>query len=260
MKEFIVIDVGNTDLVIALILNFKIYKVFRYKTKKFKENKNVKNLSNLLFAFLKKRINKRTKIHSIISSVVPEINNKITKICVSFLNEKPIFISSDKTQLNIRINLKKKMEVGSDRISNAVAVKSLHNYPAIIVDFGTATTFDVIDKMGNYVGGLITPGINLSLDALYTKTSKLPLIRLKKTKRIVGKDTVSAMQNGIYWGYIGLISFLIKKIKSQYKFKFNTIATGGYAKLFSLNIKEINKVDENLTILGLIEIFKLNYE
>ena len=79
MKEFIVIDVGNTDLVIALILNFKIYKVFRYKTKKFKENKNIKNLSNLLFAFLKKKINKRTKIHSIISSVVPEINNKITK-------------------------------------------------------------------------------------------------------------------------------------------------------------------------------------
>ena len=260
MKEFIVIDVGNTDLVIALILNFKIYKVFRYKTKKFKENENIKNLSNLLFAFLKKRINKRTKIHSIISSVVPEINNKITKICISFLNEKPIFISSDKTKLNIRINLEKKMEVGSDRISNAVAVKSLHKYPAIIVDFGTATTFDVIDKMGNYVGGLITPGINLSLDALYTKTSKLPLIRLKKTKKIVGKDTVSAMQNGIYWGYIGLISFLIKKIKSQYKFKFNTIATGGYAKLFSLNIKEINKVDENLTILGLIEIFKLNYE
>ena len=222
-----------------------------------KKDKHI--LLNLLFAFLKKKINKRTKIHSIISSVVPEINNKITKICFSFLNEKPFFISSDKTQLNIRINLKKKMEVGSDRISNAVAVKSLHKYPAIIVDFGTATTFDVIDKSGDYIGGLIAPGINLSLDSLYRKTSKLPLIKLKKTKKVIGKSTISAMQNGIYWGYIGLVSFLIKKIKLEYKFKFNTISTGGYAKILSPNIKEINKIDENLTILGLIEIFKLNY-
>ena len=260
MKKLIVIDAGNSDIVVALILNFKITKIYRCKTKVFKNIKDIKSLKYKLFSFLNKRTDKNFNVPSIISSVVPEINNKLSKICLSFFNKKPIFVSSDKISLNIKIKIKKQKELGSDRIANTVAVKRYYKYPAIIVDFGTATTFDVIDKMGNYVGGLITPGINLSLDALYTKTSKLPLIRLKKTKKIVGKDTVSAMQNGIYWGYIGLISFLIKKIKSQYKFKFNTIATGGYAKLFSLNIKEINKVDENLTILGLIEIFKLNYE
>jgi len=260
MKKFIAIDVGNTDIVVALIVNYKINKVFRFKTIKFKENKNLKNFFGSPFTFLYKKIKKTERIYSIISSVVPEINIKLTKLCLLFFNQKPFFVSNNKTKLNIKINFKKKKEVGSDRIANAVAVKSFSKYPAIIIDFGTATTFDVIDKMGNYVGGLITPGINLSLDALYNKTSKLPLIRLKKTKQVIGKTTVSAMQNGLYWGYIGLIEFLIKKIKLQYRFKFNVISTGGYAKIFSPKIKEIDKVNENLTILGLIQIFKLNYE
>ena len=259
MKKLIVIDAGNSDIVVALILNFKITKICRCKTKVFKNVKDTKSLKYKLFSFLNKRTDKNFNVPSIISSVVPEINNKLSKICLSFFNKKPIFVSSDKISLNIKIKIKKQKELGSDRIANTVAVKHYYKYPAIIVDFGTATTFDVIDKSGDYIGGLIAPGINLSLDSLYRKTSKLPLIKLKKTKKVIGKSTVSAMKNGIYWGYIGLVSFLIKKIKLEYKFKFNTISTGGYAKILSPNIKEINKIDENLTILGLIEIFKLNY-
>ena len=259
MKKLIVIDAGNSDIVVALILNFKITKIYRCKTKAFKNIKDIKSLKYKLFSFLNKRTDKNFNVPSIISSVVPEINNKLSKICLSFFNKKPIFVSSDKISLNIKIKIKKQKELGSDRIANTVAVKRYYKYPAIIVDFGTATTFDVIDKSGDYIGGLIAPGINLSLDSLYRKTSKLPLIKLKKTKKVIGKSTISAMQNGIYWGYIGLVSFLIKKIKLEYKFKFNTISTGGYAKIHSPNIKEINKIDENLTILGLIEIFKLNY-
>ena len=260
MKEFFVIDIGNSDTVVAFIKNYKIFKKHRVKTIKIKQTNSIKTLINLLFSFIKKEIHQKTRINSLISSVVPEINIKLTDICFSNLKKKPFFVSSNKLKFNIKINIKNKQEVGSDRISNTVAVKAFYKYPAIIVDFGTATTFDIIDKRGNYIGGLIAPGINLSIDNLFKQTSKLPLIKLKKINKVVGNSTVTAMQSGIYWGYVGLVSYLINKIKSQYKFKFNTIFTGGYAKLFSPNIKDINKIDENLTILGLIEIFKLNYE
>ena len=186
-------------------------------------------------------------------------NYNLKKTCVFFLKENPHFVSFNKTKLNIKINLTNKNQVGADRIVNTVAVKSLYKAPTLVIDFGTATTFDVINNSGNYVGGLITPGIYLSLQNLFSKTSKLPLVKFKKINSIIGKNTKNAIQNGLYWGYIGLVTYIIKKIQTKFKKKLFCVSTGGLSKIISKDINLINTVNENLTIHGLIEIFKLNY-
>ena len=257
INNFFVIDVGNTDTVIALIKNFKIYKIKRFKTielkkknfflfKKFKEIKNI--------------LNTQKNIKCIISSVVPEINRNLRNICFFFLKINPHFIIFNKTKLNIKINLKNKNQVGSDRIVNTVAVKSFYKTPALVIDFGTATTFDIINNSGCYIGGVITPGINLSLRDLFKNTSKLPLVKFKKNKNIIGKNTKNAIQNGLYWGYVGLVTFIIKKIQTKFKKKIFCVSTGGLSKIISKDINLINTINENLAIYGLIEIFKLNYD
>ena len=252
---FFVIDVGNTNIVIALVKNFKIYQIVRFETLKFKKNNYL--LFNK-FKSLKKILKMHKKLKCIISSVVPEINTKLKKMWSFFLKNNPHFVSSSKTNLNIKINLKNKKQLGADRIVNTVAVKSIYKSPALVIDFGTATTFDIIDNNGNYAGGLISPGINLSINDLYNKASQLPLIKFKKKKDIIGKNTKNAMENGLYWGFIGLVSFIIKKIQSKFKKKLFCISTGGLSRIISKDINSIDTINENLTILGLIEIFKLN--
>ena len=256
INNFFVIDVGNTDIVVAIIKNFKIFKIKRFKTIVIKK-KNFFLFKK--FNEIKKILRVQKKIKYIIASVVPEINYNLKKTCVFFLKENPHFVSFNKTKLNIKINLTNKNQVGADRIVNTVAVKSLYNAPTLVIDFGTATTFDVINNSGNYVGGLITPGINLSLQNLFSKTSKLPLVKFKKINSIIGKNTKNAIQNGLYWGYIGLVTYIIKKIQTKFKKKLFCVSTGGLSKIISKDINLINTVNENLTIQGLIEIFKLNY-
>ena len=250
---FFVIDVGNTEIVISLIKDFKIFKTKRLKT-------NFLKKENIFSAFnIKSILRKRNVIRCIISSVVPKINSLLKKQCYIKLKCNPHFVSYNKTKLNIKINLKNKNQVGADRIVNTVAVKKIYKYPAVVIDFGTATTFDVINNRGDYEGGLITPGINLSLKDLYEKTSKLPLVKFKKTTRLIGKNTKQAIENGIYFGYLGLTTFIIKELQKRFKKKLFCISTGGLSHIISKNIKEINVINKNLTILGLIEIYKLNY-
>lgn len=254
-NNFFAVDAGNTEIVIALIKNFKIYKIDRVKIKDFKKKKNIFKK----FKQIKKILKLQKKIKCIISSVVSHINDDLNKCCTFHLKEKPHFIKFNKTKLNIKIDLKNKNEVGADRIVNTIAVKSLYRTPALVIDFGTTTTFDVINNSGNYIGGLITPGINLSLENLYQKTSKLPLVEFKKNNNIIGKNTKDAIQSGIYWGYVGLVTFIIKKLQSKFKKKLFCVSTGGLSKTISKDINLINTINENLTIKGLIEIFKINY-
>ena len=257
INNFFVIDVGNTDIVAALIKNFKIFKIKRFKTNDIKK-KNFFLFKK--FKEIKKILRVQKKIKCIIASVVPEINYNLKKDCISFLKENPHFVSFNKTKLNIKINLKNKSQVGADRIANTIAVKSLYKKaPTLVIDFGTTTTFDVIDNSSSYVGGLIAPGINLSLQNLFNKTSKLPLVKFKKNNGIIGKNTRNAIQNGLYLGYIGLVTFIIKKIQTKFKKKMFCVSTGGLSKIISKDINLINTINENLTIMGLIEIFKLNY-
>ena len=158
----------------------------------------------------------------------------------------------------MKINVKNKKQVGSDRIANAAGAYKKYKNNCIILDFGTATTFDVITKQGNYNGGIIAPGVNLSIKSLSIYADQIPLFSLKKQKKIIGKNTIEALRSGFYWGYSGLINNIISKIEKETKKKYKIIFTGGYADLFKTSIKRSFTVDKNITIKGIIEIFKKN--
>jgi type III pantothenate kinase len=190
----------------------------------------------------------------IISSVVPKANEAFKKSCSYLLKVEPVFVTHE--NIGIEIDLDRPEEVGADRIVNAVAV--LHDYkkPAVIVDFGTATTFDIVDGQGRYGGGVIAPGINLSLSALEQAAAQLPDIKIEKPKNVIGKNTIDAMQSGIYWGYIGLIEGTIQRIADEMGVKPFVIATGGLAPLFDKGTDMIKQVDQDLTMKGLVQIHK----
>jgi type III pantothenate kinase len=142
-------------------------------------------------------------------------------------------------------------EVGTDRLVNSLAAHKIYGGPIIVVDFGTATTFDVINEKGAYIGGVISPGVHLSMDALDKATARLPRIAISKPNKIIGTNTVSAMQSGIFWGYISLLEGIISRIKDENKSKMVVIATGGLSKLFSSHTSAIDNIDEDLTIKGI---------
>ena len=158
----------------------------------------------------------------------------------------------------VKINIKNKNQVGSDRIANAAGVYKKYKANCIVLDFGTATTFDVVTKKGIYNGGIIAPGLNLSIKNLSSSADQIPVFSIKKQKKVIGKNTVEALRSGFYWGYSGLINNIILKIENETKKKYKIIFTGGYADLFKASIIRPFKIDKNITIKGIIEIFKKN--
>ena len=240
-------DIGNTEVKICLVdKKFKIKKKINIQTSEI-------NLS-ILKIKLKKIIQINKKIENIVfSSVVPEILNKFSILFKSSFNKKIIEIKKLKLDKLIDIKVNKK-QVGSDRLANSISViDENNNY--IIIDFGTATTFDVIIKK-KYLGGIISPGINLSLNTLTSRASLIPEINLKKISNVIGKNTNEAVRSGFYWGYAGLIDNIIKLIKRQTKSDFKVILTGGLANLYKNSINTKCKVDKDLTIKGIIKITK----
>jgi len=204
-----------------------------------------------------KKIKKNFYKGALSSSVVPNAFNKLKKM----LKTKNVHLNEIKDRtltLPIKIKLNKPKQVGSDRVVNAIAAFKIYKKNSIIIDFGTATTFDVIVQ-NSYIGGMITPGINLSLKVLEEATAKLPLIKLKKTNKYIGKDTVSAINNGMYWGYIGLIKELVQKIIKETKKKYLVIFTGGLANIFFSSFPFKDKViDQQITLKGIAETLKFN--
>lgn len=195
----------------------------------------------------------------IISSVVPPIMFSLERMCGKYFNIKPLIVGPGvKTGLNIMYDNPK--EVGADRIVNAVAAIHEYGSPLIIVDFGTATTFCYINEHNHYMGGAIAPGINISTEALYTRASKLPRIEIVRPEGIVGKNTVSAMQAGILYGYVGQVEGIVRRMKEQSKEKPMVIATGGLASLIEQESNAIDIVDPFLTLKGLQLIYKRNKE
>jgi type III pantothenate kinase len=149
-------------------------------------------------------------------------------------------------------------EVGADRLVNAASAHWRYGGPLIVIDFGTATTFDVIDEEGNYCGGVIAPGVNLSLDALHMAAAKLPRVAVQRPETVIGKRTISAMMSGVYWGYLGLIEGLLSRIQTEFGSGMTVIATGGLAPLFAESTETIQHLDSDLTLRGLVEIHKRN--
>ena len=247
-------DIGNTVIKICLVetKTLKIKKIFYFSSTKIISNYYLKN-------YLKKIIgNKIVNRIALFSSVVPKYQLILKKSLNKFYNIKLREIKEKKIKKIIKINIKNKNQVGSDRIANAVGVFKKYKSNSIVLDFGTATTFDVVTKNGIYNGGIIAPGVNLSLSSLVRAADQIPPFTIKKQKKILGKNTIEALRSGFYWGYSGLINNVILKIEKETKKKYKIIFTGGYADLFKTSIKRPFIIDRNITIKGIIEIYREN--
>lgn len=195
---------------------------------------------------------------AIIATVVPQGLFNLRTLCRRYFNCEPLVVGDPDVDIGIRVLIEKSRDVGADRLVNAVAAHQQYGGPAIILDFGTATTFDVIDENGNYHGGVIAPGINLSLEALHMAAAKLPRIAVERPTRVIGNDTQSAMLSGVYYGYVGLIEGLVGRIKQDYGKPMKVIATGGLAVMFSDGTDAFDEIDRDLTMKGLLAIARRN--
>ena len=252
-EYLLAIDAGNTNIMFALFSNGSPLHRWRVATI---HHRTADEYAVILSQLMQNNgIEKRQIRNIIIGSVVPPIMLALGKLCANFFKIKPLIVG-DNIKIPIKVKIDNPKEIGADRVLNAVAAHKLYKKPAIIVDFGTATTFDIVDKHGSYLGGVIAPGINLSLSALQAAASQLPMVWIKKPAKVIGKNTKEAMQSGIYWGYIGLIEGMVARIKTELKEKPIVIATGGLAPMFAENTKVIEKIEPDLTLIGLNEIYK----
>jgi type III pantothenate kinase len=194
----------------------------------------------------------------VIGSVVPDANFNLLTFSRRYCRTDPVIVGEKGVKLGTRALVDRPEEVGADRLVNTVAAHDRYKGPLIVIDFGTATTLDVVDADGNYRGGVIAPGINLSLTALHMAAAKLPSVRISRTERVIGTDTVSCMQSGIYWGYVGLVEGLVSRIKAEFGAEMRTIGTGGLAPLFAGATDAIEQVDADLTLWGLRLIYQRN--
>ena len=245
---YVIGDIGNTEVKICVYsTKKKILKKIVLRSNLINNKYLKKNLSFIL----KKKIILRK---AIFSSVVPKIFRLIKIFLFKNLKLKCFEIKQLNISKLIKILVNRK-QIGSDRLCNAIGINDKkNNY--IIVDFGTATTFDVIIK-DKYLGGIIAPGLLLSLNTLASKASLIPSLKLKKVRSILGKNTISAVRSGFYWGYIGLIENIIDKISKQTKQKYKVVLTGGFSHFFVKSIKQRAVIDKDITIKGLLKITKL---
>lgn len=250
------IDTGNTNIVFALFEEGRQIAVWRAAT-------NVQRTADEFAVFLKELMGQigitgEAITGAIISSVVPDVNFSLLKLCRDHFRCEPLMIGSPLVDTGLQVKIDRPEELGADRIVNAVAGKALCAPPLLIIDFGTATTFDVIDAEGTYVGGCIAPGVNLSIRALHLAAAKLPSVAVVRPSKVIATGTVSAIQSGIYWGYVGLIEGLIGRTKKEFGAPMAVIATGGLASLIASDIPSIDRVDIDLTLRGLSLIFEKN--
>jgi type III pantothenate kinase len=193
----------------------------------------------------------------IISSVVPQSIFNLRNLSRRYLHVEPLVIGEN-VDLGIPVRIDKPSEAGADRLVNAIGAHMVYPGDLLVIDSGTATTFDIVAGDGGFEGGVFAPGINLSMEALHTAAAKLPRVAIQKPQRVIGKDTVGAMQSGIFWGYIALIEGLIVRIKAEWEKPMTVVATGGVASLFHGATLSIDHFDPDLTIRGLLEIHRRN--
>jgi type III pantothenate kinase len=200
------------------------------------------------------RIDPKAITDAIIGSVVPQATFNIRRLCTRYFNCEPLVLGEPNVVYGIEV---KGQGAGADRICNSVGASILFpKTPVVVVDFGTATTFDVVDEEGSYCGGAIAPGINLSIEALVNATAQLPHIVVEKPKRVIGTDTVACMHTGVFWGYVGLIEGIVARIKAEFGKPMRVVSTGGLAPVFDGSTTVIEQIVPDITARGLIEIFR----
>lgn len=252
----LVFDVGNTNIVLGLYDGDKMIYHWRAATNELKTADEYAASLGMMFQLDGVTFDMVTDI--IISSVVPPVNPTLEYLCRRYFHVEPMMVGPGmKTGLNILYDNPR--ELGADRIVNAVAGITLYGGPLIIIDLGTATTFCAIDEKKRYLGGAVTPGIGISMEALFQRASKLPRIELTPASSVICKNTVSAMQSGIYYGAIGQVDGIVRRMKKEMGYKeIKVIATGGLADLIASQSEIIDVIDPLLTLKGLYILFKKN--
>lgn len=252
----ICIDVGNTNIKYALFKGDKLAISFRVATE---QKRTSDEYGGQLISIMRNNGYRPEDIDGgIISSVVPSLDYTIDRMCRTYLKIKPLMLAPGlKTGLNIRVDNAK--EVGADRVVNNVAAVRKYGAPVIVIDFGTATTFNVVDGNGTFIGGIIAPGIKGSLDSLVNGTAKLPRVEIERPAKVIGTNTVTNMQAGIVYGFAGLVEYMVKKIKHELKSEnVRTVATGGFSEIIAAETPCIDKVDKLLTLEGLKYLYDIN--
>lgn len=250
------IDAGNTNIVFAVYDGEQVRAQFRASTK---DTRTADEYYVWLAQLMQLEGMDAKDIHAaIIACVVPQALFNLRRLCAKYFKQTPLVIGDSDVDLGLRVNTDRPSAVGADRVVNALAAHRDYGGDLIVIDFGTATTFDIVGASGSYEGGIIAPGVNLSVEALHLAAAQLPRIAVERPQAVIGKDTIPAMQSGIYWGYVGLIEGLVARIKAEYGKPMKVIATGGLSNLFRHNTMSIEAVDHDLTIRGLRYIYELN--
>lgn len=248
------IDIGNTSIKVGIFDHDNLIMNWQLATEL---NRQSDEYGMLLLSLLSnKKINAADIDGVVLCSVVPPLVSTFQKTSQKYLCISPLTIEAG-IRTGVRICVENPRELGADRVVNAVAAHSLYGESVIVIDLGTATTFDVISKDGDYIGGVIAPGVGIASEALFLHTAALPRIEFSQPLEVIGRNTISAMQSGIFYGYIGLIENILKQIENCLACKTTIVATGGYAQLIN-EIMAIDKIEPNLTLIGLQLIYEMN--
>lgn len=250
------IDVGNTNSKFAVFDGERLVAQWRLRTE-------AKRTADEYAAWLTQLMDvqgfdPKTISGAILASVVPAVNQHIRRLCETYFGNGLLIVGEPDCQLGIKVLIDRPQDAGADRLVGVIAGYEKYGGPLITVDFGSATTFDMADKDGNFIGGVLAPGVELTIESFYLMTARLPRIRVEKPAHVIGKSTVPAMQSGIFWGYVGLIESLITRIRAEYGEPMKVVATGGLAEVFKDEIGLFDAIEPDLMSLGLLEIWRRN--